>query len=92
MARPCGITDFRYDILKAASPWNKGAAYVFVEYVEKMKLIKINRKVDRDRLCNGFATWIRSLRREYQGARNPKAPREFKRKENNKRARKTTVR
>lgn len=66
VAKPCTIEDFRYDIVgKPASAWNKGAAFVFIQYVEKNRLMKIPDKATRNLLQKCFTKRLRTLHKSY---------------------------
>ncbi|KAJ3886970.1 hypothetical protein GG344DRAFT_81188 [Lentinula edodes] len=67
VAKPCTIEDFRYDIVgKPASAWNKGAAFVFIQYVEKNRLMKIPDKATRNLLQKCFTKRLRTLHKSYE--------------------------
>ncbi|KAF9067794.1 hypothetical protein BDP27DRAFT_1422527 [Rhodocollybia butyracea] len=91
LACPCGIADFRYCVdRKPACPWNKGAAYVFADYVEKRRFMKVSGKKQRDRLRAAFATRMHSLVCDYKESQRTQEEQLQKERLNNKRTRKTT--
>ncbi|KAJ3900868.1 hypothetical protein F5879DRAFT_785705, partial [Lentinula edodes] len=58
----CTTENFRYWIAGGPkSAWNKGASYVFVEILEKQKLITKPNVEDRDGLREAFLVRLRSL-------------------------------
>ncbi|GAW04621.1 protein [Lentinula edodes] len=62
LSRPCTTEDFRYWIAGGPkSAWNKGASYVFVEILEKQKLITKPSVEDRDGLREAFLVRLKSL-------------------------------
>ncbi|KAH7868167.1 uncharacterized protein C8R40DRAFT_1178109 [Lentinula edodes] len=62
LSRPCTTENFRYWIAGGPkSAWNKGASYVFVEILEKQKLITKPNVEDRDGLREAFLVRLRSL-------------------------------
>ncbi|KAJ3775630.1 hypothetical protein FB446DRAFT_825012, partial [Lentinula raphanica] len=82
LARPCGATpeEFRYWIAGGPrSEWNKGASYVFVEILQKKKLIGEVDKGTRDALREAFLVrlktlhkyWLQNQNMEEDDARDP---------------------
>ncbi|KAJ3850686.1 hypothetical protein EV368DRAFT_44762 [Lentinula lateritia] len=62
LSRPCTTEDFRYWIAGGPkSAWNKGASYVFVEILEKQKLMTKPNVEDRDGLREAFLVRLKSL-------------------------------
>ncbi|KAJ3764236.1 hypothetical protein EV360DRAFT_28627, partial [Lentinula raphanica] len=60
--RPCNVERFRFWI--AGSPrsaWNKGASHVFVEILEKKKIITKPDNVTRDRIREAFFVRLKTL-------------------------------
>ncbi|KAJ3835722.1 hypothetical protein EV361DRAFT_811999, partial [Lentinula raphanica] len=61
----CTVDEFRYHINgKPASAWNKGAALVFVQYIQENRLMKLD-KPTRDALQKGFTKRLRTLHGYY---------------------------
>ncbi|KAJ3716836.1 hypothetical protein C8R42DRAFT_724489 [Lentinula raphanica] len=66
VAKPCTVDNFRYHINgKPASAWNKGAALVFVQYIQQNRLMKVPDKPTREALQKGFMKRIRTLHGYY---------------------------
>ncbi|KAJ3863496.1 hypothetical protein EV359DRAFT_82307 [Lentinula novae-zelandiae] len=62
LARPCSVDDFRYWIAGGPkSAWNKGASYVFVEILEKRKLIATPDVQTRDGIREAFLLRLKTL-------------------------------
>ncbi|KAF8825037.1 hypothetical protein HHX47_DHR7000709 [Lentinula edodes] len=62
LARPCSVDDFRYWIAGGPkSAWNKGASYVFVEILEKRKLIATPDVQTRDAIREAFLLRLKTL-------------------------------
>ncbi|KAJ3804467.1 hypothetical protein F5876DRAFT_83117 [Lentinula aff. lateritia] len=62
LARPCSVDDFRYWIAGGPkSAWNKGASYVFVEILEKRKLIATPDVQTRDGIRKAFLLRLKTL-------------------------------
>ncbi|KAJ3778211.1 hypothetical protein FB446DRAFT_632529 [Lentinula raphanica] len=63
LARPCTVDNFRYWIAGVPkSAWNKGASYVFVELLEKKRLIDKPDMESRDAIREAFFTRLKTLR------------------------------
>ncbi|KAJ3912414.1 hypothetical protein F5877DRAFT_84841 [Lentinula edodes] len=62
LARPCSVDDFQYWIAGGPkSAWNKGASYVFVEILEKRKLIATPDVQTRDAIREAFLLRLKTL-------------------------------
>ncbi|KAF8832146.1 hypothetical protein HHX47_DHR1000951 [Lentinula edodes] len=62
LARPCSVDNFRYWIAGGPkSAWNKGASYVFVEILEKRKLIATPDVHTRDAIREAFLLRLKTL-------------------------------
>ncbi|KAJ3780025.1 hypothetical protein GGU10DRAFT_381325 [Lentinula aff. detonsa] len=92
VAKPCTIDDFRYCVNgKPTSAWNKGAAFLFVDYVKQNRLMKIPNKKTYDLLRKGFMTRVRTLHGYYLKSKLPKDKRDENVKKGRKYGRKSTI-
>ncbi|KAJ3720464.1 hypothetical protein F5878DRAFT_661134 [Lentinula raphanica] len=92
VAKPCTIDEFRFHIKgNPASAWNKGAALVFIEYVQQNRLMKIPNKAARDDLQKGFMKRIRTLHGYYLRTKLSKDEKVEKGKYGRKYGRKSTL-
>ncbi|KAJ3754250.1 hypothetical protein EV360DRAFT_73850 [Lentinula raphanica] len=92
VAKPCTLDDFRYCVNgKPTSAWNKGAAFVFVDYVKHNKLMKVPDKKTYDLLRKGFMIRIRTLHGYYLKSKFPKEKRDENTRKGRKYGRKSTI-
>ncbi|KAJ3810312.1 hypothetical protein EV368DRAFT_78388 [Lentinula lateritia] len=92
LAKPCTVNNFRYYINgKPSAAWNKGAAFVFVDYVKQEKLMKIPNKATHDLLRKGFMTRIRTLHHYHTRSKFSKEKRDRSANKGRKYSRKTST-
>ncbi|KAJ3720340.1 hypothetical protein C8R42DRAFT_722066 [Lentinula raphanica] len=93
VAKPCTIDEFRYSINgKPSCAWNKGAALVFVQYIQQNRLMKVPDKATRETLQNGFLKRLRTLHGYYLRNKLSKDQKVERGKSGRKYARKSTRR
>lgn len=66
LRRPCMVENFCYFLEGGLqSPWNVGASYVLLDFIEQNQLHDVSSPTVRETICKVFLAHIKTLRGEY---------------------------